>query len=185
MSKFRRALSRVESGLLWLSKVSWLSGSGIAYVVTLAICADVASRWITGSSILGMYEAISLAVVFLYVYGLPQSIVSGRQLRLDILTKHFTGRSKSGLDVMANVLLVAFFAIVTYYSWHEAVVSVREHAYFGSSIRVDRVYPWSLLGLILSVGLLVTIRSLVMSLRSLFSPKKEAMIDIDKVIAIQ
>lgn len=151
-----RLVRRIAKGLMFLS-------GSFAYIVTVVVFVDISVRFLLGKPILGMYEAVTVCCVLLAFYGLPQVMVSKRQLRLDIVSRRFKGKGGSALGVMQETLTVLLFGILAYMCWKEGIYNLQQHMIFGVAVQVPFVIPWTLLGIVMTVCFFVSIRSLILS----------------------
>jgi TRAP-type C4-dicarboxylate transport system permease small subunit len=151
---------QADRGLHGTSRwLAYLAGI-LAYVVAVAVVIDVLLRFITGEPIQGLFEIVTLAIVFLFYYGFPQTILTERHLRLDIILRRFGNRSRAVIEAIHDLLAIVTFTGIGIYVVKQAFDAIVSKAFFGFVIQVPFVYHWVPLGIVLLLSALVSVSSL-------------------------
>jgi TRAP-type C4-dicarboxylate transport system permease small subunit len=133
----RRLLSVLNGVSMALAYV----GGAVLLVISFLITADVLARKFVGVSSALTDEFGGYALVIGGLWALAFCLTTGAQVRIDILLPHFPPRVREVLNYAALALLVAFAAIVAWYSWKLAIESFQTDARAMSFIRTPLVLP--------------------------------------------
>jgi TRAP-type mannitol/chloroaromatic compound transport system permease small subunit len=133
--------AKKDSGFL-LALLSFLNRIALFLIFFMAIwmCTDVVSRYIFNSPIPGTAELVKSllpAIVFLsFAYTLRKK----RNVRVEIITDHFSAKGKNVIDVIDSLFGVMVFSLVTIYSLDSAWAGWLVKEYEGVQLKVP-VYP--------------------------------------------
>lgn len=129
----------------FFSKVKFIGVviSGLAILtMMLAIVADVASRNLTGASILGVYEITQNYLMILAIFAaLPFVYSSGIMPKLELLFERFKGRGRTILINGILVLEILVYAAMAYYSWQFAMTGLGNESGFMAGGKIYPLYP--------------------------------------------
>lgn len=97
-----------------LHAISYIS----TFIMMFLITVDTAGRYLFNKPIKGAYEItesfLMIVVVFLT---LSYSYKSGDHIRIDILYRRFTNKTKIVIDAFSLILSACMFSVITYYGW--------------------------------------------------------------------
>jgi TRAP-type C4-dicarboxylate transport system permease small subunit len=116
-------------------------GGAVLLLISFLITADVLARKFLGVSSALTDEFGGYALVIGGLWALAFCLTTGAQVRIDILLPYFPPRVREVLNYAALILLVAFAAIVAWYSWKLAIESFQTDARAMSFIRTPLVLP--------------------------------------------
>jgi TRAP-type C4-dicarboxylate transport system permease small subunit len=116
-------------------------GGAVLLLISFLITADVLARKFLGVSSALTDEFGGYALVIGGLWALAFCLTTGAQVRIDILLPHFPPRVREALNYAALVLLVAFAAILAWYSWKLAIESFQTDARAMSFLRTPLVLP--------------------------------------------
>jgi len=97
-----------------ISRLSALVGQVIIVIMTLLITVDVLGRYIIGRSTLIATEVSGYALVALSFLGLAYAERTGRNIKIDILTKRFSPSVQKKLHLIVSVVSTLFIAWLTW-----------------------------------------------------------------------
>ena len=157
----------IDSTLRGISKGTLHVSSVFSYIVMSTLVIDVLVRFLTGKPIIGVFEVVSVCAVFLGFYGLPHMIVTDQEIRVDLISKRFTGKGASVLAIVYAILRVSAFALLTYGSWQAYAWNYQQSTLFGQTVELPFWIPWFLLSIILTLCSVVAVWTLVISVRRL------------------
>jgi len=155
-----------------LAKGGLLTSAGVAYMVMAGVVVDVLLRYLVGRPIVGMYEAVTVCCVVLGFYGLPQTMVVKREIRVDIIARRFTGKGGSILEVVYAILGALVFGLLTYSSWKASAWTYQQKMLFGETVELPVCIPWFLIAMVATLCLMQSVRALVVGVHSLFRPPR-------------
>ena len=116
-------------------------GGAVLLLISFLITADVLARKFLGVSSALTDEFGGYALVVGGLWALAFCLTTGAQVRIDILLPHLPPRVRAALDYAALALLVAFAAIVAWYSWKLALESFQTDARAMSFLRTPLGVP--------------------------------------------
>jgi len=166
-NRVRALPSLIDGTLHGVSKGAMHVSSVFVYIVMTALVVDVLVRFLTDKPIVGVFEVVSVCAVFLGFYGLPHMMVTDQEIRVDLISKRFTGKGASVLAIVYAILRVAAFTLLTYGSWQAYVWNYQQSTLFGQTVELPFWIPWFLLSLILTLCSVVAVWTLVISARRL------------------
>ena len=109
MSKFNRVLSAVEAASKWFYLFSAICLVSLFVIMT----SDVLGRFLLNSPITGTAEVGTYFLAALVFLGLGYAQVTGRHVKLDLLTRHFPKMIRKILNITLLLVSAAFFAMMT------------------------------------------------------------------------
>lgn len=113
---------------------------GLMFLVALWIGADVVGRGLFNQPIHSTPEIVKTATVCVAFLGLVYTLRQGRHVRADMVVRRLPKGVRQGLNMMANILGVFVFAILTRYSWNQAWTGFLEGEWEGYIVEVP-IYP--------------------------------------------
>jgi TRAP-type C4-dicarboxylate transport system permease small subunit len=122
-------------------------GGAVLLLTSFFITADVTARKFLGFSSALTDEFGGYALAIGGLWALAFCLTTGAQVRIDILLPHFPPRVREVLNYTALVLLVAFAAIVAYYSWKLTLESFITDARAMSFLRTPLFVPQACMAL--------------------------------------
>lgn len=135
---FARQLLRLLDGMsMGLAYV----GGAVLLMISFFITADVMARKFLGFSSALTDEFGGYALAIGGLWALAFCLTTGAQVRIDILLPYFPPRVREVLNYAALVSLVAFGAIVAWYSWKLTLESFTTDARAMSFIRTPLFVP--------------------------------------------
>ena len=93
---------------------SLIGGGLILFLLSLMTTTDVFCRWLVNKPIVGIYEVSELMFLALFFLPLAGVQYSGRQIKMDILSRHITGRPGKILSVILDALTFTFFSAMLF-----------------------------------------------------------------------
>lgn len=112
-------MSAFHSLLRWSCTLSGV----LLLILAILIVADVLSRWALGRPITGVFETSEVTFVLVSFLALAWVHQQGRQMRIDVLSGRAQGRPAAAMEVVTNLLALAFFGMVLWrgvFQWLEA-----------------------------------------------------------------
>lgn len=109
MSKFNRVLSAIETMTKWFYLFSAICLIALFAIMTI----DVLGRFLFNKPLVGTMDVGTYLLAALIFLGLGYAQVTGRHVKLDILTKKFPDKLRRALNASLLVLSLAFFAMMT------------------------------------------------------------------------
>lgn len=130
---------------------SFLHGIGAmaAFVMMILITFDTAGRYLFNKPIQGTLEITELYLMIMVVFlTLSYSFKRGEHVRIDILYRHFSAKTKAAVDMISLLLLAVLFAIITYQGWLMTYEAWSQNQYTFGVISLPMVfsYIWVPLG---------------------------------------
>jgi len=116
------------------------AGIGLMFLVALWIGADVIGRGLFNRPIHSTPEIVKTATVCVAFLGLVYTLRQGRHVRADMVVRRLTKGVRQGLRMMANILGIFAFAILTKYAWDQAWVGFLAGEWEGYVVEVP-IYP--------------------------------------------
>src|SRR3954452_4074980 len=146
----------------------WFGGALILLAAVL-IGIDVLMRKFLARSIGGADELAGYALAIGTAWGLGAALIDRAHIRIDSLYVLFPRKLRLLLDLAALILLVAFFALMTWHGWGVVTQSWTSGSRSQSAIESPPVIPqalWivGLLGFVI-VGILLLLQAVGMMLR--------------------
>jgi TRAP-type C4-dicarboxylate transport system permease small subunit len=132
---------RLLGGLNGVSMALAYVGGAVLLLISFLITADVLARKFLGVSSALTDEFGGYALAIGGLWALAFCLTTGAQVRIDILLPYFPPRVREALNYAALALLVAFAAILAWYSWKLAIESFQTDARAMSFIRTPLVLP--------------------------------------------
>lgn len=102
------------------SKVTrWMTLVGGVAVVLLCLytTGDVAGRYALNSPLPATFELAVILMVFIVFWGIAQVQARGGHMRLEFLRRRFGPRGQGILDMLASLIGLFIFAIITWQAW--------------------------------------------------------------------
>lgn len=135
-----RALSWCNRGLGWL--VVGANGLSAAFVLVLMVLvmADIIGRYLFNSPVPMTYEVGSFMMVFIVFLGLAYTQRMGAHIRVEFLTLHLSAQTRALLDIVASVLGLGLYAVITYEGFLWSWTSWEVGDYVAGLVNIPR-YP--------------------------------------------
>lgn len=93
---------------------SLIAGGSILFLLSVMTTTDVFWRWLVNRPITGIYEVSELMFLALFFLPLAGVQYSGRQIKMDILSRHITGLPGKLLGVFLDALTFLFFSAILF-----------------------------------------------------------------------
>ena len=136
-----RSLNSVlERITLWLA---WLAGAIIIFGCAVPISLDVASRALTGSTLVESFEISGYALAACIGLGMGYTVTTKANIRVDILTAKLPAPLRRGVDVAASVALALTAVALAYFTFDVLYDSWKLDARSVSTLRVPLLIPQS------------------------------------------
>lgn len=116
------------------------AGIVLMFLVALWIGADIIGRGLFNHPIHSTPEIVKTATVCVAFLGLVYTLRQGRHVRADMVVRRLTKEVRHGLNMLANILGVFAFAILTWYAWNQAWLGFLVGEWEGYIVRVP-IYP--------------------------------------------
>jgi len=100
----------------WSRPIAFIGVASMLIAAAITV-ADVLMRWLAGTAIIALNEIIAVAFAVAVAACMPAGLAGGVNLKVDILARWLTGRVAAWLDVLGALLLLTFFAILTWRIW--------------------------------------------------------------------
>ena len=144
MQSLNSALQRIS---LWLA---WLAGAIIIFGCAVPITLDVASRALTGSTLVESFEISGYALAACIGLGMGYTVTTKANIRVDILTAKLPLRLRRTVDLIASVSLAVTALAMAYFTFDVLFDSYKLDARSVSTLQVPLVIPQSIwwLGLV-------------------------------------
>lgn len=144
MRSLHNALDRIT---LWLA---WLAGAIIIFGCALPICLDVASRAITGSTLVESFEVSGYALAACIGLGMGYTVTTKANIRVDILTAKLPSPLRRAVDMIASASLAITALAMAYFTFDVLSDSWKLGARSVSTLQIPLVIPQSIwwLGLV-------------------------------------
>lgn len=114
-------LDRLERGAFVLTRpIAFLGVIGML-VASGTTVIDVLLRWLANSGVSALNEIVALAFAVAVTACIPSGLAGGVNLTIDLLQSRFTHRLSAWLQAIGALLLLVFFALL---SWRIAVYAV-------------------------------------------------------------
>lgn len=144
----------------------WFGGALILLAAVL-IGIDVLMRKFLARSIGGADELAGYALAIGTAWGLGAALLDRAHIRIDSLYVHFPQKLRLALDVVALVLLVGFFALMTWHGWGVVTQSWISGSRSQSALETPTIIPQALwivgLATFVVVGVLLLIHAFKMA----------------------
>lgn len=101
---------------VWTRPIAFLGVLGMLGAAAVTVF-DVLMRWLAGTAIMALNEIEAMAFAVAVAACMPAGLAGGVNLKVDILARWLTGRVAAWLDALGAVLLLVFFAILTWRVW--------------------------------------------------------------------
>ncbi len=110
-------------------------GSGFCLLAMMAItCADVVGRYVFNIPLFGALELTEILLAAVIFFALPLVTLRGEHVTIDVLDAHFSDRSRSIQNTLANIICGVCAALITYRLWdqaHQMLLSGEQTAQLG------------------------------------------------------
>ena len=100
----------------WSRPIAFIGVLGMLGAAAVTVF-DVLMRWLAGRAIIALNEIDAMIFAVAVAACMPAGLAGGVNLKVDILARWFTGRVAAWLDALGAVLLLIFFAILTWRVW--------------------------------------------------------------------
>jgi TRAP-type C4-dicarboxylate transport system permease small subunit len=141
----------------------WFGGA-LVLLAAVLIGIDVLMRKFFASSIGGADELAGYALAIGTAWGLAAALLDRAHIRIDSLYVLFPQKLRLALDIVALVLFVAFFALMTWHGWKVVVQSWTSDSRSQSALETPTVIPQALwiagLAAFVVVGVLLLLQAL-------------------------
>ncbi len=147
-------LERAEQACAeWSRPIAFIGVLGMLGAAAVTVV-DVLMRWLAATAITALNEITAVVFAVAVAACLPAGLAGGVNLKVDILARWFTGRTRAWLDALGAVLLLILFAILTWRIWVFAD-SLRQQG------RTTLILRWPLPPFMYAVSILLGIGTLV------------------------
>jgi TRAP-type C4-dicarboxylate transport system permease small subunit len=135
-----RALSWCNRALGWV--VLGANGLSAVFVLVLMVLvmADIIGRYLFNRPVPMTYEVGSFMMVFIVFLGLAYTQRVGAHIRVEFLTLHLSPRTRALLDIIASVLGLGLYAVITYEGFLWSWASWEVGDYVAGLVNIPR-YP--------------------------------------------
>jgi TRAP-type C4-dicarboxylate transport system permease small subunit len=144
----------------------WFGGALILLAAVL-IGIDVLMRKFLARSIGGADELAGYSLAIGTAWGLGAALLDRAHIRIDSLYVLFPQKLRLGLDVVAIVLLVAFFALVAWHGWGVVTQSWTSGSRSQSALETPTIIPQVLwivgLAAFVVIGILLLLHALMLA----------------------
>lgn len=158
----RRALRHLGEGLidpmiLWARRISqccaWAGGALLA-IGALLITVEVIIRKLLSRSLAGADELSGYAFAVSVTFGFAYAALDRAHIRVDTFHAWFPERGKALLDIVAAILLLAYFVLLLNHGLGVVTETWEMNAHSNTPLHVPLIVPQSLwwLGLLLTVA---------------------------------
>ncbi len=124
-------------------------GAVAAFMMMVLITFDTAGRYLFNKPIQGTLEITELYLMIMVVFlTLSYSFKRGEHIRIDILYRHFSAKTKALVDMLSLLLSALLFAVITYQGWVMTYEAWSQDQYTFGVITLPMVfsYIWVPLG---------------------------------------
>lgn len=138
MRQLKTVLDRIS---LWLA---WLAGGIIIFGCAVPITLDVASRALTGSTLVESFEISGYALAACIGLGMGYTVTTKANIRVDILTAKLPAPLRRAVDVAASAALGVTAVALAYFTFDVLYDSWKLDARSVSTLRVPLLIPQSI-----------------------------------------
>jgi len=114
--------SYLEQILLSVSRVFAYVGAAVLGFMVLFVTVDVIGRYIFDHPLKGDYELLVLAAGIVGSFGLAYCMITGGNIRIDIVTSHLPQKIRGILNVIAYLFGSIFWALA---SWRSTLFAIQ------------------------------------------------------------
>ncbi len=167
MEKIKKALKTTEFG----ARILFMTAPVCLCALFVLMFSDVSGRFLFNSPIVGTQEIADYLLIAVAFLGLGYGQLRGQHISVDILTMHFPKKLRAVLNIILQLLAVAFFVIMTlqtgqraYKDWLEKVLlpdTTVKLPIFGMSLLAS--IGCALLAIVMLVGIIERIIKLMQS----------------------
>lgn len=100
----------------WSRPIAFIGVLGMLGAAAVTVL-DVLMRWLAGTAITALNEIDAMIFAVAVAACMPAGLAGGVNLKVDILARWLTGRVAAWLDALGAVLLLVFFATLTWRIW--------------------------------------------------------------------
>ena len=140
-----------------LAKIGIAAGCVMLAAMCILVGVEVVSRSFFGVSTLVADEYSSYLLVGLSFFGAAYAFSSGNFINVDILYSRFPGNVKRWLDVVLDILALAFIIFLFGRCWYVVSYSVKNHVLSSGLSRTPLYIPQSTMVIGLAIFILETI----------------------------
>src|SRR6185295_17248761 len=160
-------MDRTMSGARRLAQWGlWFGGALILFAAVL-IGVDVLMRKCLARSIGGADELAGYALAIGTAWGLGATLLDRAHIRIDSLYVLFPQKLRLALDVLAVILLVGFFALMTWHGWGVVSQSWTSGSRSQSALETPTIIPQALwivgLAVFVVIGVLLLLHAMKMA----------------------
>lgn len=153
----------MESWWIRFNYLLALAGGALLGLMMLVSVIDICARYFFDQPIVGVVEALTLALPVAVFLPLAYVEIRGAHIRVDLLTGRFPEKVRILLDLVSSLLGITLFAIITWFGWNYAVESWQNNE-VGAGMLGLVVYPTKTA---IAIGFtLAGIQLIVMAVRS-------------------
>jgi len=134
-----------------VNRLSALIGAVVLLAMMLLVVSDATLRSTVGKPIPGAVEGTGLLMPYIVFFALAYTLVIGGHVRVSLLFDRLPARSRLGAEILACIIGVAFFGILTYYGWMHFWESFVIREFMMAPIKL----PWWVGKLAMPVGLFI------------------------------
>lgn len=145
--------------------------AGVLIAVILAVMVtDVAMRNITGSSVAGAYEVLTMMLVGVIFLGLAYAERTDSNIKLTLVTGRLPAAPAKGARVIASLVALAMCAWISWATWNSALLSI-DRGEFQQGLLSIPVWPAKL---IIAIGFSVLTIEILLGLRRTWISPRDA-----------
>lgn len=157
-------VSWLETGASALARAGGFLSCLLILVVLAVTTAGVVGRYVLGSPIPGVDEAVGFLVVAVVMCGAAEALRTGSHIGIDILHAAAGPRARRLLDALGYLAVLAVSALLFWAAWHTVAFSYDFEAYSTGQLELPLWIPQStmvlgaaLLGLVAFARLVLTL----------------------------
>lgn len=149
----------------------WLAGLSLLLMILL-VSADVVGRWLFGFSLLISDEYSGYLLIAVTFMGGAFSLRSGSFTRMDVLYNHTAGRGRWVLDLLINLVGLAYLSVIDYWVWVFIGSSYRSGVTSISIAQTPLYLPQIFMGLGVTFLMIVALLELLLLFRPAEADKR-------------
>lgn len=161
-------LHSIDSLTRWLAVWFARFGGFLIVVIALMVSGDVLARNLFNKTVFNSFELSIYLFATAVTFGFANTVLTGANIRIDIVYARFPLRMRRVLDFVALISLAALGALLSYYAWRLAFSNGGRGVMSNSALAIPLAIPQALWALGLTVffltAALMTLRYTVLIL---------------------
>jgi TRAP-type C4-dicarboxylate transport system permease small subunit len=110
-----------------ISRISFYVGSGLLFVIMILVTIDVTGRFFFNSPLLGSLEITEFLLAGAVLLGLGYTQDLRGNVDLELFYNRFSKRAQRFSDLLAYIIGIALFTIVTWEGWNNALEGLEKN----------------------------------------------------------